>query len=32
MDDRRFVVLSAVGTLIFESALAALFLYADTVL
>jgi membrane protein DedA with SNARE-associated domain len=32
MDDRRFVVLSAVGTLIFESILAGLFLYADTVL
>ncbi|WP_049985524.1 DedA family protein [Halobellus rufus] len=32
MDDRQFVALSAVGTLIFEVALAGLFLYADTLL
>ena len=32
MDDRRFVVLSAAGTLVFEVALAALYLYAGTLL
>jgi len=32
MDDRRFVLLSAVGTLVFESALAALYLLGGSVL
>ena len=32
MDDRRFVALSAAGTLVFEVALAALYLYAGTLL
>ena len=32
MDDRRFVVLSAAGTLVFEVALAGLYLYAGTLL
>jgi membrane protein DedA with SNARE-associated domain len=32
MDDREFVVLSAAGTLVFEVALAALYLYAGTLL
>ena len=32
MDDRRFAALSAAGTLIFEVALAALYLYAGTLL
>jgi membrane protein DedA with SNARE-associated domain len=32
MDGRRFVVLSAAGTLVFESALAALYLYGNAVL
>ncbi|MFA1609778.1 DedA family protein [Halobellus rubicundus] len=32
MDDRRFLALSALGTLVFEVALAGLYLYADTLL
>jgi len=32
MDDRQFVVLSAAGTLVFEVALAGLYLYAGTLL
>lgn len=32
MDDRRFVALSAAGTLVFEVALAGLYLYAGTLL
>jgi hypothetical protein len=32
MDDRQFVVLSAAGTLVFEVALAVLYLYAGRLL
>jgi membrane protein DedA with SNARE-associated domain len=32
MNDRRFIFLSAVGTVVFETALAALYLYADTLI
>jgi hypothetical protein len=30
LDDRRFLTLSALGTLVFEAALAGLYLLADT--